>query len=116
LAWLKYNDPVNWQEWIDKHIFALFAVGAAHLGSPSSIRSIVRFITSSRANTVTAGTQTQICAKLRKKTKKKVKVSGDWLSIFAELLSSPDLHSAYRWLKVLALVRYLSSSSILTAA
>lgn len=46
LAWLKLEVGANhWQEWIDKHISAFFAVGAPLLGSPQSIELLTSGIT-----------------------------------------------------------------------
>lgn len=46
LAWLKLEIGVNhWQEWIDKHIAAYFAVGAPLLGSPESLELLATGVT-----------------------------------------------------------------------
>lgn len=46
LAWLKLEIGVNhWQEWIDKHISAYFAVGAPLLGSAEALELITSGVT-----------------------------------------------------------------------
>jgi hypothetical protein len=46
LAWLKHEVGRNhWQEWIDKHISAYFAVGAPLLGSPEAMELLASGIT-----------------------------------------------------------------------
>lgn len=46
LAWLKLEIGVNhWQEWIDKHIAAYFAVGAPLLGSAEALELLTSGVT-----------------------------------------------------------------------